>query len=739
MCSLYKRYVYRLAVSPFFYVLGAVLLVVSFLNSLFSSGGFFSFFPLFSIILLPALASIIPWNDGERDLPMGDMELAFSAVFALLTASFIFLLLTLPLSLSLSENRGLESASIVTGYLGLFLFLASASALCVFFSFLLRNKGAAFAGSSLVLAFLSFAHVVSRNAGTPAFLSNFLSALSFSWHSDAASKGILDSRDLVFYLVTFLFFTALAATALQRRRGNESWTFRRQQALAIAAFILLILNSNIYYGRLDLTSGKKFSVSRYSSVLLSEAEAPLTISYYRSGSLRRVYSPVRDVEDFIRLYADAGREVRYEIIDPAVKGLESQLDSYGIRGQDMELGGASGMRVSQAYSAIAINYRGQTELIPFVLGVDSLEYDLSFRIQKLVRGKERKVTCIVGNGLSLENDYAYLASWLAFQGFQLKEADVSALTDAVLDQSSSGGCLLILGSSELSHAESAALASYLDGGGKAFIATTPYRVSLNDGWTVERPSGLPYDNLTLQLMKYGINFRDSLTASSSCFLLSMQESGTSASVEQRNYPLWPVLPPQKSAKEGLLLFWPCAFDLANDVAEDAGFILESILETSASSWQYEGVDGVFVTNPFSVYSKPLDGDEKGSFSLGVCVYRGERPSFYVLGDQYALSSAMMAFAASNASSLDTRGLSFLTDAFLRLDGEDELLKLKYKGKKIGVESDRHSEQEESRRFVRTVFCCLLFPLLMLLALFIAFRIARGKIRRRMLIILGKSS
>ena len=151
------------------------------------------------------------------------------------------------------------------------------------------------------------------------------------------------------------------------------------------------------------------------------------------------------------------------------------------------------------------------------------------------------------------------------------------------------------------------------------------------------------------------------------------------------------------------------------------------------------IDGEFVTNPFSAAQKAAEGEETGSFTLSVCAYRGNQALFYVLGDQYAFSSQMVAFSSSPSGMLDTRCLSFLTDSILHLEGQEALLKIKNKGKRYGGQSAPLSENEESGLFRRFLCSCLLFPLLVILAFFIAVNLARGKKNRRLKLIWGKSS
>ena len=92
----------------------------------------------------------------------------------------------------------------------------------------------------------------------PKFLYIVCNQLSVYWHFDAASKGIIDTRDIIFYLVIISLFLFLA---IQHRIKVKTGKKSIIPFLSVCVANLVIINSSLYYGRFDITDEKQFSVS----------------------------------------------------------------------------------------------------------------------------------------------------------------------------------------------------------------------------------------------------------------------------------------------------------------------------------------------------------------------------------------------------------------------------------------------------------------------------------------------
>jgi len=109
-----------------------------------------------------------------------------------------------------------EVAPWLLGYLGLFLMGATFIAIGLFFSSLTENQiVAAFLTFVALLLFLVLNWVTSSGSGT---WQSVLGYLSFSQHFEDMTRGILDTKDIVYYLSFSFFGLFLAHSVIQSRR-----------------------------------------------------------------------------------------------------------------------------------------------------------------------------------------------------------------------------------------------------------------------------------------------------------------------------------------------------------------------------------------------------------------------------------------------------------------------------------------------------------------------------------------
>ena len=188
---------------------------------------FFWAFPLAFIFVVPVL-TMRAWAEEKKlgsveilfTMPCTEWELVlgkFLSCFALVVGMVI---LTIPVPLSLLPLGSFEFGVILAEYLGALLLGAAASALGLFLSGVSKNQAAAFVGSAVVLlAFSTGLSMVVNNLGDlPAGFVDFLYFFSLSYHFESFSRGLLDSRDMAFFLVTTILFLFLNVQVLVYRR-----------------------------------------------------------------------------------------------------------------------------------------------------------------------------------------------------------------------------------------------------------------------------------------------------------------------------------------------------------------------------------------------------------------------------------------------------------------------------------------------------------------------------------------
>ena len=148
--------------------------------------------------------------------PLSVGQIILGKYFAALVMLAVLLGLTALLSIFAFAFGNPEIAPWLTGYLGLFLMGATFIAIGLFFSSLTENQ--------IVAAFLTFVTLLLllvlnwvAASGSGAWRS-VLGYLSFSQHFEDMTRGILDTKDVVYYLSFSFFGLFLAHSVLQSRR-----------------------------------------------------------------------------------------------------------------------------------------------------------------------------------------------------------------------------------------------------------------------------------------------------------------------------------------------------------------------------------------------------------------------------------------------------------------------------------------------------------------------------------------
>jgi len=148
--------------------------------------------------------------------PLSVGQIVLGKYFAALVMLAAMLGLTALLSIFAFALGNPEIAPWLTGYLGLFLMGATFIAIGLFFSSLTENQIiAAFLTFVTLLLLLVLNWVTSSGSGT---WQSVLGYLSFSQHFEDMTRGILDTKDIVYYLSFSFFGLFLAHSVLQSRR-----------------------------------------------------------------------------------------------------------------------------------------------------------------------------------------------------------------------------------------------------------------------------------------------------------------------------------------------------------------------------------------------------------------------------------------------------------------------------------------------------------------------------------------
>ncbi|MBN2004588.1 MAG: Gldg family protein [Anaerolineae bacterium] len=408
----------------------------------------FSWMPLLMIFLVAAL-TMRQWSEEQRSgtleilltLPVSTVQLVvgkFLAVLALVALS-LGLTIFLPLTVELLGN--LDWGPVVGGYLAALLLAGAYAAIGLFVSSRTDNQIVALI-STVVVCFLLY--IVGSADVTDFFgsqVGDILRAIGVGSRFESIQRGVIDLRDLAYYLSITGVFLTLNVLALKAKgwgpgaplfdlwqvRGQTNGNGNGEQASDAAplkrkAFLLrravsvtsllLIINLivvNVWAYplrglRVDITQYHEYTLSNTTRTLLQNLQEPLLIRGYFSEKTHPLLAPlVPTVRDMLKEYEVAGQgKVTVEIIDPATDpDKEAEANQvYGISPTPFQISGRYEASVINSYFDILIQYGDQSATLSFrdLIAIESkrdgsfdvrlenLEYDLTSNLKKVVYG-----------------------------------------------------------------------------------------------------------------------------------------------------------------------------------------------------------------------------------------------------------------------------------------------------------------------------------------------------------------
>ena len=382
----------------------------------------FDWMPVLLIFLAAALTMRL-WSEERRagtlevlaTLPVPTWRLVLGKFLAAMALVAVALALTLPLPITVSILGPLDWGPVFGAYLATLLLAAAYIAIGLFVSARTDNPIVALIGTVLVCAVFyligsqALTGLVGHGGG------ELLRLLGSGARFESITRGVIDLRDLYYYLSLVGLFLALTIYSLERLRWAGDATSAATRArhhrwtliTALAAANLVAANlwlQPLGTLRADLTEGHQYTISDATRTYLDELQEPLLIRGYFSAETHPLLAPlVPQLRSLLREYQVAGGgRVRVEFVDPQQSPeLEREAgEQYGIRPVAFQTDGKYRSSVVNSYFDILVKYGDQYETLDFqdlievkVQGETDLdvrlrnpEYDLTRAIKKVLYG-----------------------------------------------------------------------------------------------------------------------------------------------------------------------------------------------------------------------------------------------------------------------------------------------------------------------------------------------------------------
>ncbi len=232
--AIFKKEFKSYFISPIAYVFITVFLAVSsylffhvfFLNNQADMRGFFDPLPLIFLFFIPAIA-MRSWAEEKKirtlelllTWPISDFEVVagkFLASFCFIAVA-VLLTLTIPISILLIGGKP-DIGPIITGYIGTLLMGGAYLAIGMWISSYTENQIIAFLlGVVACFFFYIIGSPFIVMFATP-LIASFFTYLGLGGHFESIQRGILDSRDIIYYFSIIGFFLFLNIQSLAGRK-----------------------------------------------------------------------------------------------------------------------------------------------------------------------------------------------------------------------------------------------------------------------------------------------------------------------------------------------------------------------------------------------------------------------------------------------------------------------------------------------------------------------------------------
>ncbi len=597
-----KNIIFRLAKKEFFgyinNVLAYTVIVPFLLLSIFiytrtaMVGGeanlraYFELLPWFLLLLAPAISMKLLTDEYKSHTfellfahPISELEIVLGKFLGALVFYIGILFTTIGLPWTIIIYSHPDIGQIAGQYIGALFIGATFISIGIAASAYVKNAISSFllsASMGFVLIIIGLDFVTQM---LPFPFSQIASELSVLTHGNNIARGLLDIRDVFYFLTITGFFITTAIIKLSERRTSESALEKRklQLSLVLITAIGIILNVilSFYPIRLDLTQARLFTLSAGTKQTIKSLPDIVNITVYKSHELpAQMQIIAREITDLMKDYEKLSNNIKVKVVYPE-DNPEDERDAQtaGIQKVQFNSVGSGKFEVQSGVLGVVIRFGDKTESIPFISDSSDLEYQLTRRIRKIT-GEKEQVIGIIQSGYSQQQilneilNTQYQVKTIA-EGEKPSVKDLSALI-AIDD-----------GNSESS--ASAGLKEYLAQGGKALILTNGVSIDQRSLSAQKSSSAM------LSTFKdYGVTINSDLVYDLQLSeVLSFNGQGGQRYLAQ--YPYWlRALPaaknfPPLATVKSISLGWPSSLSLT----AKSGIMQKKLLITGSNAGRVE--------------------------------------------------------------------------------------------------------------------------------------------------------
>lgn len=463
--------------------------------------------------------------------PLTDLQIILAKYFAGFALVIFSLAPTLVYYFSVYQlgfpPGNIDSGSVWGSYFGLLFLAAAFVSIGIFASSITDNQIISF----IVALFLSwfffdgFASISSLDIFGK--VDNILLGLGILDHYISMSRGVMDTRDMIYFISLSSFFIALTGLSLGRNKTAPSLSLLEKAGVKLIALMAIIIAVNVIgsflFKRFDLTAEKRYSLAPSTIELVKNLDDVVYVKIYLKGDFpadfKRLRNKTKEMMDEFRAYGK--NKIEYEFINPSEnpdkkqrEKLYRQLVKQGLEPTTYKLNEKEGAIENTIFPGALFYYQGkemplqllksrmETPAIEMLNNsIEELEYEISNTIRKISENKKNKVAFLMGHG-ELEKPYVADIAGALSEYYMVDTVTINAQLNSLDDFKA---IIIAKPDSMFDEKDKFIIDQYVMRGGKVLWLIDGCEASMDSLQQAPATLGMPVDvNLSDQLFKYGV-------------------------------------------------------------------------------------------------------------------------------------------------------------------------------------------------------------------------------------------
>lgn len=345
--------------------------------------------------------------------PISDLAIILGKYFACLVLVIFALLPTLLYYYSVhqlgSPVGNLDSGAIMGSYLGLFFLAATFVAIGIFASSLTNNQIVSFVLAVFLCFFVQWGFLYISNL--PIFagrVDDAVQMMGIDYHYASISRGLIDSRDVIYFVSVITLFIVLTKTSLERRKWEGGFSLQNafQSFLILGILFFINILAQPFYANFDLTEEKRFTLTQPTVRLLNDLDERVYVRVLLDGEFNAGFKRLQKATaEMLGDFTSKNGLIEYSFENPSdgtvdqINETRKALAEEGITPTNLRIKTAEGTKELLIYPWAIFHYKDRKMAVNLLenemLGVPSevilnnsvglLEYKFANAIQKLQR------------------------------------------------------------------------------------------------------------------------------------------------------------------------------------------------------------------------------------------------------------------------------------------------------------------------------------------------------------------